>query len=162
MALCQRLQTQRLPLRGSPFDCFGGVLFLEGVKKFLFVEQWSAGRFTRMDIPHPQVMAPFVGVLKIVCSFLLLIGLFTRQASIPLIIDICVEIASTKIPILRKSGFWPMEAEARTDYSMPLGLLFLLIAGAGGWSIDARAAKRKQTQMRKMARQQRKGDGRAF
>jgi uncharacterized membrane protein YphA (DoxX/SURF4 family) len=45
---------------------------------------------------------------------------------------------STKIPILLKSGFWPMEAEARTDYSMLLALLFILIVGAGPWSLDAR------------------------
>jgi putative oxidoreductase len=123
----------------------GGVFFLEGVKKFLFVTQWGAGRFTRVGIPHPQVIAPFVGVLEIVCGFLLLIGLFTRLASIPLIVSICVAIASTKIPVLRKSGFWPMEAEVRTDYSMLLGLLFLLIVGAGAWSIDAFILKRKHT-----------------
>jgi putative oxidoreductase len=148
MALCQKLQTTSAPAATILIRLLvGGVFFLEGVKKFLFVEQWGAGRFTRIGIPHPQVMAPFVGVLEIVCSFLLLLGLFTRLASVPLIINICVAIASTKIPILKKSGFWPMEAEARTDYSMLLGLLFLLIVGAGAWSIDARAAKRKQKQM---------------
>jgi putative oxidoreductase len=148
MALCQKLQTTSAPAATILIRLLvGGVFFLEGVKKFLFVEQWGAGRFTRIGIPHPQVMAPFVGVLEIVCSFLLLLGLFTRLASVPLIINICVAIASTKIPILKKSGLWPMEAEARTDYSMLLGLLFLLIVGAGAWSIDARAAKRKQKQM---------------
>jgi uncharacterized membrane protein YphA (DoxX/SURF4 family) len=49
-----------------------------------------------------------------------------------------VAIASTKIPILLKAGFWPMEAEARTDYSMLLGLIFLLVVGAGAWSLDVR------------------------
>jgi uncharacterized membrane protein YphA (DoxX/SURF4 family) len=62
-----------------------------------------------------------------------------------LIIDICVAIASTKIPLLLKQGFWPMEAEARTDYSMLLGLLYLLLVGAGAWSSDASVvAKRSQ------------------
>jgi uncharacterized membrane protein YphA (DoxX/SURF4 family) len=118
----------------------GGVFFLEGIKKFLFVEQWGAGRFARIGIPAPGIMAPFVGVVEIVCGFLILIGLLTRLASIPLLINIGVAIATTKIPILLRSGFWPMEAEARTDYSMLMGLLFLLLAGAGSWSMDARLA----------------------
>jgi putative oxidoreductase len=121
----------------------GGVFFLEGIKKFLFVEQWGAGRFARIGIPHPQVMGPFVGAVEIACGFLLLAGLLTRLASIFLIVDISVAIASTKIPIFLKSGFWPMEAEARTDYSMLLGLIFLLIAGAGAWSFDAALASRR-------------------
>jgi uncharacterized membrane protein YphA (DoxX/SURF4 family) len=116
----------------------GGVFLLEGIKKFLFVEAWGAGRFARIGIPQPHTMGPFVGDVEIVCGALLLVGLLTRLASIPLIITISVAIATTKIPILLKSGFWPMEAEARTDYSMLLGLIFLLIVGAGAWSLDAR------------------------
>ena len=114
----------------------GGIFLLEGIKKFLFPGQWGAGRFARIGIPLPHVLAPFVGGVEIVCGFLLLVGLVTRLASIPLIIDICVAIASTKIPILLAHGPWPMEAEARTDFSMLLGLLFLLAAGAGKWSLD--------------------------
>jgi uncharacterized membrane protein YphA (DoxX/SURF4 family) len=116
----------------------GAVFFLEGIKKFLFPEQWGVGRFTHIGIPAPSVLAPFVGAVEIVCGFLILVGLLTRLASIPLIIDIGVAIATTKIPILLKSGFWPMEAEARTDYSMLMGLVFLLIAGAGPFSADRR------------------------
>lgn len=115
----------------------GGVFLLEGIKKFIFVEQWGAGRFARIGIPAPGIMGPFVGVVEIVCGFLILTGLLTPLASIPLFIDICVAIATTKIPILLRSGFWPMEAEARTDYSMLMGLLFLILVGAGSWSVDA-------------------------
>jgi len=122
----------------------GGVFFLEGIKKFLFVDQWGAGRFARIGIPAPHVIGPFVGVVEIVCGILLLLGLLTRLASIPLLIDIAVAIASTKIPIFLKNGFWPMEAEARTDYSMLLGLLFLLLAGAGPWSVDAVLVSKKR------------------
>ncbi|MBZ5501243.1 MAG: DoxX family protein [Acidobacteriia bacterium] len=122
----------------------GGVFFLEGIKKFLFVDQWGAGRFARIGIPAAHVMGSFVGGVEITCGFLLLLGLLTRLASIPLLIDITVAIASTKIPLLLKSGFWPMEAEARTDYSMLLGLVFLLLAGAGAWSLDAARMSRRE------------------
>ncbi len=121
----------------------GGVFLLEGIKKFLFVEQWGAGRFTHIGIPLPGFFAPFDGAFEIACGLLILIGLLTRLASIPLLIDICVAIASTKIPLLLSRGFWPMEADARTDYSMLMGLLFLLFAGAGRWSIDARLARNR-------------------
>ncbi len=120
----------------------GGVFFLEGIKKFLFAEQWGAGRFARVGIPVPVLMGPFVGAVEIVCGLLLILGLFTRLASLPLIIDISVAIATTKIPIFVKSGFWPMEAEARTDFSMLMGLIFLFIAGAGPLSADKLIAPR--------------------
>jgi putative oxidoreductase len=121
----------------------GGVFLLEGIKKFLFVEQWGAGRFARIGIPAPHTMAPFVGAVEIVGGLLLIVGLLTRLAAAPLIVNISVAIWSTKVPILLKSGFWPMEAEARTDYSMLLGLIFLLIVGAGPWSLDARLTRRR-------------------
>ena len=119
----------------------GLVFFLEGIKKFLFAVQWGAGRFARIGIPHPQVMGPFVGAIEIVCGFLLLVGLLTRLASLVLLIDISVAIASTKVPLLLHNGFWPMEAEARTDYAMLLGLIFLLIVGAGPCSLDDRIGR---------------------
>ena len=121
----------------------GGVFFLEGVKKFLFVEQWGAGRFTRIGIPAPHAMAPFVGAVEITCGLLVLFGLRTRLASMPLLAVISTAIATTKIPLLLKSGFWPMEADARTDYAMLMGLIFLLLAGSGAWSLDARFLRGK-------------------
>ena len=60
------------------------------------------------------------------------------MAAIPLVVDMCVAIASTKIPILIKSGFWAMAHEARVDFAMLLGCGFLLIVGAGRWSFDVR------------------------
>ena len=83
-------------------------------------------------------MAPFVGSVEIVCGTLLLIGLITRLAAIPLLAVILVAIATTKVPMLAKTGVWSMLHEARADFSMLLGLLFLLITGAGSLSLDAR------------------------
>lgn len=120
----------------------GGVFFSEGIQKFLFPEALGIGRFGKIGIPAPGVMAPFVGVVEIACGTLLVMGLLTRLASIPLIIDMLVAIATTKVPILMKSGFWAMAHEARVDYTMLLGCIFLLIAGAGSWSLDARFESR--------------------
>ena len=120
----------------------GAVFLLEGVKKFLFVGQWGARRFARIGIPDPQVLASFVGSIGVLCGLLLPVRLLTRLASIPLIIVIAVAILSAKLPILLKNGLWPMEARARKDYSMLLGVLFLRLVGAGAWSVDAWLAGR--------------------
>jgi uncharacterized membrane protein YphA (DoxX/SURF4 family) len=55
-----------------------------------------------------------------------------------LLIDISVAILTTKVPMLSKSGFWAAMHEARTDFCMFLGLLFLIAMGGGRLSLDAR------------------------
>ena len=123
----------------------GGVFVSEGLQKFLFPEALGVGRFSKIGIPAPGLLAPFVGVVEIACGALILIGLVTRLAAIPLIVDMLVAIATTKIPMLVKSGFWAMAHEARTDYAMMMGLIFLLLAGSGPVSLDARLGLRKQS-----------------
>ena len=114
----------------------GWVFVSEGIQKFLFPAQLGVGRFEKIGIPSPHFMAPFVGTVEIICGTLLLIGLLTRLAAIPLLIDMGVAIATTKFPMLAKSGVWAMLHEARTDFSMVLGLVFLLVTGAGTLSVD--------------------------
>lgn len=128
-----------------------GLVFVpEGLKKFLFAEQWGAGRFAKIGIPAPEVMASFVGAVELACGLLLLVGLATRLAAIPLAIDMCVALATTKLPLLwtptalsSTVGFWSMQAESRTDFVMVMALVFLVAAGAGPWSLDARLARRR-------------------
>lgn len=115
-----------------------GVVFLsEGIQKFLLPEQVGAGRFAKIGLPSPEFLGPFVGTFEIGCGALVLLGLFTRLAVLPLLTIMAVAIWQTKIPILLQSGFWKMAHEARTDFSMTLGALFLLLVGAGAWSLDA-------------------------
>jgi uncharacterized membrane protein YphA (DoxX/SURF4 family) len=115
----------------------GAVFVSEGIQKFLFPADVGAGRFAKIGFPSPEIVAPFVGCFEIACGALVLIGLFTRVAVIPLIGVMLTAIATTKIPILMNDGFWKMAHEGRTDWSMLLGLSFLLIVGAGRWSVDA-------------------------
>jgi len=121
----------------------GWVFLSEGIQKFLFPDSLGVGRFVKIGIPSPQIMAPFVGVVEIVCGTLLLMGLITQLAAIPLLIDICVGLYSTKIVTLAKNGVWSTLHEARTDVSMLLGLIFLLIVGGGSFALDARRAARR-------------------
>ena len=119
----------------------GWVFLSEGIQKFLFPGALGVGRFTKIGIPDPHFFAPFVGVIEIVCGALLIVGLLTRLAAIPLLIDISVAIVTTKIPMLSKAGFWSTMHEARTDFCMLLGLMFLLVVGAGRLSFDERWAR---------------------
>jgi len=132
----------------------GTVFLSEGIQKFLYPEDLAAGRFAKIGIPNPEIMGPVVGGCEVLCGTLLIIGFLTRLAAIVLLIDISVAIVSTKIPVLLghgfwgfslmklpRYGFWSMMHEARTDFSMWLGLLFLLIVGAGRWSFDAALAR---------------------
>jgi uncharacterized membrane protein YphA (DoxX/SURF4 family) len=46
----------------------GGVFLSEGIQKFLFAEALGVGRFTKIGIPAPEFLAPFVGVCEIACG----------------------------------------------------------------------------------------------
>ena len=130
----------------------GLVVFLpEGLQKLIFPDVLGAGRFARIGIPFPDVMGPFVGVVETVCGALIVLGLLTRLAAIPLIIIMIVALISTKLPIwlghdlwifhlaqdIKRTGLWSMMHEARADLTMLLGCIYLLIVGAGRWSVDA-------------------------
>jgi putative oxidoreductase len=116
-----------------------GIVFLsEGIQKFLFPEELGAGRFEKFGIPYHDFFGSFVGTFEIICGVLIIVGLLTRLASIPLIIIMFVAIATTKSYILAEKGFWEMLHGSRTDWSMFLGNIFLLIKGSGRWSLDKR------------------------
>ena len=131
------------------------VFFPEGIQKLVFPEILGAGRFVHIGIPLPELMGPFVGVVETICGALIIPGLFTRLAAVPLIVIMIVAIVSTKIPILvghdfwifhlpklPRYGIWSMLHEARADFCMLLGSIYLLIEGGGVWSLDAVLARK--------------------
>jgi len=135
----------------------GSVFLSEGIQKFLYPAALGAGRFLRIGMPWPDVLGPAVGGIEIIGGELILLGLLTRPTAIVLLVNISLAIISTKFPILlghgfwgfnlpelRSYGFWSMAQEARTDVSMFLCVLFLVIAGAGSWSLDSYRQRRQQ------------------
>ncbi|MCZ7595078.1 MAG: DoxX family protein [Hyphomicrobium sp.] len=132
------------------------VFFQEGIQKLIFPEILGAGRFARIGIPYPEFTGPFVGAVELVCGALIIVGLLTRLAAIPLIVIMLVALISTKLPILlghdvgifhlsadiKRLGFWSALHEARADLTMLLGSLYLLIEGGGRWSLDALLSNR--------------------
>jgi putative oxidoreductase len=126
----------------------GATFLSEGIQKFLFPDELGAGRFADAGIPAASVLAPLDAIAEIVCGVLLLLGLLTRLATLPMIVNMIGALAITKVPLLwggsrdvpDGAGFWDFAHEARTDVAMLAGLLFLRVVGAGRWSLDARLA----------------------
>jgi uncharacterized membrane protein YphA (DoxX/SURF4 family) len=121
-----------------------GLIFLtQGILKFIDPHM-GVVRFARIGFPHPYFTAHFVGTFEIVCGLLVLLGLWTRAAAIPLLIVISTAIATTKVPELFQAsqGFWYLVSDARTDFAMLCSLVFLILVGGGTWSLDARHSSR--------------------
>lgn len=134
----------------------GAVFVSEGVQKFLFPEALGPGRFERMGFGNPEFWATLTGAVEIGAGVLILIGLFTRPAALATATIMVVAILTTKIPILLGSdigpfqvrtletyGFLSMAHEARTDFAMLFGSIFLLLVGAGPLSADAMLVGRR-------------------
>lgn len=134
----------------------GGVFLAEGIQKFLYPAELGSGRFVRIGIPFPDLTGPFVGSAEVICGSLILLGLLTRPAALVMLFNISVAIVSTKLPILlgqpigpfsltklARYGLWSALHESRTDLSMWLGSLFLVVVGAGAISIDAFLTRRR-------------------
>lgn len=133
-----------------------GLVFVsEGIQKFTYPGDVGVGRFEKIGLAAPEVLAYFVACFEIACGALVTLGLFTRLAAIPLIVIMLTAIVTTKLPILvghdlwgfhvrdlSRYGFWSMAHAARTDWAMLLGSVFLLIVGGGPWSMDDRLARR--------------------
>lgn len=133
----------------------GGVFFWEGLLKFAYVNQ-GVGRFTKLGMPSPELLAPAIAYLEIGGGLLLIFGLATRWIAVPFIIEMIVAILSTKIglylgtsplplpPAMPKVGMWAVLHEIRSDYAQIMTCGYLLIAGPGPWSLDALWRSRSQ------------------
>lgn len=118
-----------------------GVVFLnEGILKFLRPEELGAGRFARIGLPFPHLLAPFVGGVEIAGGAAMILGLYAGDAAVLLLAVIATALVTTKLPILLGRGFGPFHAakmshygvlefvhEARTDLSMLFGCVAVLL-----------------------------------
>ena len=114
----------------------GAVFLSEGIQKLLYPDKLGAGRFAKIGLPNPDFLGPFVGSFEIICGGLILAGFLTRLAAIPLLTIMLVALTATKTKLLADDGFWSMLHDSRTDWSMLLGAIFLIIKGSGKWSLD--------------------------
>lgn len=89
--------------------------------------------FRSLGIPAPELQAPFVAGTELSCGVLLVLGLATRFAAVPLICTLLVAI---------RTAIWqqldgPIDLFGREEFLLIILLAWLAIAGGGPVSLDA-------------------------
>jgi putative oxidoreductase len=97
--------------------------------------------FRELGIPHAELQAPFASANELVCGLLILVGLGTRYACVPLIVVMCVAIGTAQWEnVDSAAAFLGLTEAAYIAFFVWLG-----VAGPGPVSLDhliARAAGR--------------------
>lgn len=115
----------------------GWVFILAGLRKFMEPATMGTGRFAEMGFPAAGFLGPWVGFWELVGGALVLIGLWTRAATIPLIVTMVVAIWTTKVPNFSDDSLVAALHSVRLDTTLLLGSLFLLFAGSGRFAVDS-------------------------
>jgi putative oxidoreductase len=118
----------------------GIIFFSEGIQKYLIVSMLGPAYFEEIGFIHPVFWSYLTGAFEMFCSILILSGLLTRLASIPLLIIMITAFVRTKLPILATEGLLTFLHEYRTDFSLTLLLILLIFYGSGKWSFDIKMA----------------------
>lgn len=98
------------------------------------------GYFESLNIPFANIQAPFVAGCELVFGLLVLIGLFTRLASIPLIGIMVVAIMTAKLADIATFT----DLFGISEFLYILLFLYLIVYGPGAISIDHYLCKRCQ------------------
>jgi putative oxidoreductase len=111
--------------------CLGFVFVQSGWGKLHDLSRVVA-TFGSLGIPAPQLQAPFVATVELVGGSLLLLGLLTRPAALPLAATMVVALATAKADDLR--GLGDLFSTVEFLYLLALGQLAAF--GPGPASID--------------------------
>ncbi len=88
--------------------------------------------FAQLGIPHPEFQAPFASSAELVCGALLLVGLFTRLACVPLVITMIVAIVTAQRENVSSLG----DLFGLVEFTYIALLVWLGVSGAGPLSLD--------------------------
>lgn len=101
-------------LNGGPAEGFGGML-------------------TGLSVPAPEVFAWLVTIAELVGGIMLLVGLLTRLATLPLIVTMigAILLVKTDLGVIADEG-----VGAEIDIALLAGLVALLLIGPGPLSAD--------------------------
>jgi len=88
--------------------------------------------FGSLGIPHPELQAPFAATTELVCGALMLIGLFTRIATVPLVIVMMVAIMTAQRENVGSLG----DVFGLSEYLYIMLLVWLGVGGGGPLSLD--------------------------
>jgi putative oxidoreductase len=93
--------------------------------------------FRQLGIPAPELQAPFVAGTELVCGTLVLLGLGTRLAAVPLIGTMIVAILTAILPDV--SGV--IDLLGRVEVLYIVLFVWLAVAGPGPVSLDGLVAR---------------------
>ncbi|HZN92096.1 MAG TPA: DoxX family protein [Myxococcales bacterium] len=115
-----------------------GVVFAQSGWGKLHNLERVAGFFAELGIPAPELQARFVSATEFVCGWLLLVGLFSRIASVPLVITMLVATITAKADELRHYG----DLFGFTEWTYLVLAVVVIVHGPGVHSLDALLARR--------------------
>jgi putative oxidoreductase len=119
-----------------------GLIFIsEGIQKYLIVSVFGPDFFKETGFSNPMFYTYLTGAFEIFCGIMILFGLLTRLASVPLLTIMIVAFITTKLPLLITKGFWTFAHEYSIDFSLTVLLIMLFIYGGGKWSVDLRISQ---------------------
>jgi putative oxidoreductase len=123
-----------------------GLIFIsEGIQKYLVITMLGQEFFSGIGFKNPMFWAYFTGAFEMSCGLLILVGLLTRLASVPLLIIMIVAFIKTKLPLLLTRGFLTFAHEYRIDFSLTILLIMLMVYGGGKWSYDLKNLQSKSS-----------------
>jgi putative oxidoreductase len=130
--------------------CLAAVFIPSGWGKLHDLQKVTAF-FTELGIPWPHLNAVVVGVSELVCGALLLVGLASRLAALPLIVSMAIAILTAK----RSDIGGPVDLFAVDELMYAVLAIAIVVLGAGAVSADGLAAR---LLFDRNEHQQRKGD----
>jgi putative oxidoreductase len=88
--------------------------------------------FGGLGLPFPELQAPFVAIVELVCGVMLILGFVARLAAIPLIVIMVVALLTAKLAEMHGSG----DLFSSAEFLYILLLVWIVVKGAGTISLD--------------------------
>lgn len=114
---------------------WGGSFFLTGKGKLLNLDR-TAEYFGSLNIPLPKLNAAMAGGTECLGGLLLVAGLFSRAAAVPLVFTLSVAYATAERDSLKAIVHDPDKFTAATPFLFLFAVLIVLAFGPGKFSID--------------------------
>ena len=114
-----------------------GFLFIfPGWSKLIDIKTTSVN-FAKLNIPYPEISAYLAGGAEFFGGILLIIGLFSRIASIPLIITMITAYATANYEVFSKLSENNQAVFQAAPFNFLMASLIVLCFGPGRFSLDS-------------------------